>query len=300
LRVKFTLLMEVLQFSATSLQDFVDCQRRFQLRHLWEVAWPAPETDAPGEQETYARLGRELHGLIHQHLLGFPVETLSDFTRDPELDRWWQAYLAYAPALGNARVIPEVALSISLCGHRLVARYDAIVMSDEDSVEQPRFTIFDWKTYRRRPTRQWLASRLQTRIYPLVLVQAGMRLNDGQPIRPGDIEMRYWLAGHAAQVEAFVYNQAAYESDLKYAEDLTRQVVRRVEEAASRSALDEPWALTDNWQRCRFCVYRSLCKRGVVGGPLGQYIEGSEPEGEEPQSQGEGTADWGQIQDTVY
>jgi PD-(D/E)XK nuclease superfamily len=292
--------MELLQFSATSLQDYVECHRRFQLRHLWEVAWPAPETDAPGEQEANARRGRELHSLIHQHLSGLPAETLADSARDPQLDRWWRSFLAYAPQLVNARVIPEVTLSTSLSGHRLMARYDALAICRRASAGLPPFTIFDWKTFRRRPARQWLADRLQTRVYPLVLVQAGARMNDGQPIAAGDVEMRYWWAEHATQVDTFAYSEARYQSDVDAVGDLIRQVVRRLDAANADSGTDEPWTLTDNWQCCRFCAYRSLCKRGAVGGPLEDYAQSDDLSEEAPLSPDEHAAHGGQIQDMLY
>ena len=32
-------------FSQGSLQDYVDCQRRFQLRYLMKLAWPAVDAE---------------------------------------------------------------------------------------------------------------------------------------------------------------------------------------------------------------------------------------------------------------
>jgi hypothetical protein len=46
------------QFSQTSLQDFSDCQRRFQLRYLQEQDWPAPVAEPMAEMERADTLGR--------------------------------------------------------------------------------------------------------------------------------------------------------------------------------------------------------------------------------------------------
>jgi hypothetical protein len=110
------------QFSATSLQDYVDCSRRFQLRYILQVAWPAHRTEPIGEQERHRRLARDFHWLAHQHLLGIPTETLCASIHDPDLERWWKAYLAYVAALGDARVMPELGLSIPLAGYRVMAQ----------------------------------------------------------------------------------------------------------------------------------------------------------------------------------
>ena len=287
-------LFKAFQFSATSLQDYADCPRRFQLRYLLEVAWPAPEAEPVGEQERHGRLARDFHRLAHQHLLGLPAEALSASVHDADLGRWWQAYLAYAATFSRAGVMPEIGLSTALAGYRLVAQYDAVVAGQ--SADLPHFLIIDWKTYRQRPTRAWLAGRLQTRVYPLVLAQTGAPLNGGDAIQPGKIEMRYWLAEYPTDPEAFSYDDTAYQSDLAYLTGLIAEIAGRATRQGNRA---DVWPLTDDLRRCRFCNYRSLCRRGAVAGPLAEYPEGEESiGGEEPGPDVD--LDWGQVQEIAY
>jgi len=287
-------LSKTFQFSATNLQDYAECARRFQLRYLLEVAWPAPEAEPVGEQERQSRLGRDFHRLVHQHLLGLPAESLSATIYDPDLERWWRAYLTYAATLNGASALPEIGLSTALAGYRLVAQYDAIVVGQ--AADPHRFLIVDWKTYRQRPTRAWLAGRLQTRVYPLVLAQAGAPLNGGDPIRPDQIEMRYWLAEYPTAPETFAYDEPAYRSDLDYATALITEIAGR---AVSQGGRADVWPLTDDVRRCRFCNYRSLCRRGTVAGPLDEYLEeGEAAGGDEPSPDFD--LDWGQVQEIVY
>ena len=56
------------QFSQGSLQDFVDCRRRFQLRYIQGVAWPALQTEPAMENERSMQQGARFHHLVHQHL----------------------------------------------------------------------------------------------------------------------------------------------------------------------------------------------------------------------------------------
>jgi hypothetical protein len=246
---------------------------------------------------------------VHQHLLGIPTENLSASVHDPDLGRWWQAYLSYVSNFSDAKVLPEVGLSTPLAGYRLMAQYDAVVVSD-----QPTILIVDWKTYRQRPSRDWLAQRLQTRVYPVVLIQAGASITKiahsedfGHPVEPGAVEMRYWLAEYPEDPESFRYDEAIYQADLGYLVDLITEINERLSDReymtrSSKGATpDEIWPLTADVRRCRFCNYRSLCERGDVAGPLVEYLDDGYSD-----SLGAGESeldidlDWGQVQEIVY
>ena len=317
-------LPKTFQFSASSLQDYVDCPRRFQLRYLLRVSWPAPEAEPIAEQERHSQLARNFHQLVHQHLLGLPIETLSASVQDPDLERWWQAYLAYTPSLRPFQAIPEVTLSTPVSGYRLMAQFDAILNKEhappDESVisvpqsQPPSLLIIDWKTYAHLPLRAWLAGRLQTRVYPFVLVEAGMSLFDrfpardkGSVVNPGQVEMRYWLAEYPQLPEVFVYNTGAYQADLAYLSALVTEITehaRRTSPAlgsARTFASDEIWSLTSDVHQCRFCNYRSLCGRGDTAGQLSEYVRDND-EGREPGGDNDlgFDLDWGQIQEIVY
>jgi hypothetical protein len=170
------------------------------------------------------------------------------------------------------------------------------------------FLIVDWKTFRQRPPRAWLAGRLQTRVYPLVWVQAGAALvrsargeDDDHPIQPDQVEMRYWLAEYPQTPEVFGYDVATYQADLDYLTVLITEIAERAEAGlAAASAFDNVWPLTDDRSHCRFCSYRSLCERGHEAGPLAEYLE-SEPGGlASDVGDFSFDLDWGQVQEIVY
>lgn len=240
------------QFSQGSLQDYVDCPRRFQLHHLQRVAWPAIEAEPALENERFMQQGAAFHRLVHQQLLGLPVEQLSRLVTDPDLSRWWRNYLENRPAdLLPPTYYPESLLSAPIGDYRLVARYDLVAVDTGR-----RAAIVDWKTSRRRSPRRWLAERLQTQVYPYLLVQAGAHLNGGQPLEPEQVEMIYWFADFPDQPERFAYDAAQYKADEAYLESLVEQI-------ASRAAEDDGFPLTTERRHCRHCRYRSLCRRGV-------------------------------------
>ena len=251
------------QFSQSSLQDFADCQRRFQLRYIQQRAWPAVEAEPAIDNELYMQRGARFHHMLHQYFLGVPAQHIANQVRDDEIvNRWWANFTDlsdFANLTGHK--FPEISLSAPIAEARIVAKYDLLTLtpgpSPSGSGEQA--IIYDWKTSRKQPKREWLIQRLQTRVYPYLLVRAGAQLNDGLAIKPKQIEMIYWYSDFPDQPAHFPYSQKQFKEDEAY-------LTRLIEEIRSISEEDAP--LTEDERRCRFCIYRSLCNRGVGAGPL--------------------------------
>lgn len=261
------------QFSQASLQDYVDCRRRFLLRYILRLSWPAVETEPFLEHERYLQQGATFHRLAQQHLLGIPAERLETMIHDPDLERWWQHFKAFALGLrepGNSAgfsLYPEFSLSAPLGGFRIVAKFDLVAVSP-----QGLLLIYDWKTSRSQPRRKFLEKRLQTRVYPYLLARSGEYLNQGRSVQPDLVEMIYWFANHPEQQVRFPYNHTAYQADESYLEDLIGSI-QRLEEAEFHLTADE--------RRCAFCTYRSLCNRGTSAGSINDLLNEAEMDGEE-------------------
>jgi hypothetical protein len=259
-------LPENFQFSQSSLQDFSDCRRRFQLRYIQALAWPAVETEPVLEHERYLQKGLDFHRLVHQHLLGVPSEVLSSMLHDEELRRWWENYLKFIgdftgiSELGNLEKTtryPEISLTAPIGDYRLVAKYDLILLTPDG-----RAIIYDWKTSRKLPQRRWLEERLQTRLYPYLLHRAAGHLEKAVPHDPEGVEMVYWFTGFPDQPQRFTYDLAKFRKDEQYLTDLVETI---------RDLDQDQFSLTGDERRCAYCVYRSLCDRGVSAGSLGEF-----------------------------
>ncbi|HUW12148.1 MAG TPA: PD-(D/E)XK nuclease family protein [Anaerolineae bacterium] len=253
------------QFSQGSLQDYVDCPRRFHLRYVQRLAWPAIDAEPALENERYLQQGAAFHRLAHQHALGIPADKLAVATDadDADIRRWWRNYLQSGPAGLPAIRYPEVVLSAPLEGYRLLARYDLVAIDPAMGAATgrgQRVVIVDWKTSRRRTPRERLQGRLQTRVYPFLLVQAGSHLNNVHPVLPEQVEMVYWFSDFPADPERFSYDQAQHEADEAYLAELIGEIAGRT--------TDEDFPLTADERRCRYCRYRSLCRRGERAGLL--------------------------------
>jgi len=242
--------------SQSSLQDYLDCAQRFKLRYLDRLSYPAVETEPTLENEKHQQEGEYFHRLVQQHLIGIPAEQIAKFASTPNLQRWWENFQNSQDLTGFKNLsglYPEATLSAPLGKYRLLAKYDLIALQDGKAV------IYDWKTYRKRPRNEWLAARMQTRVYRALLVQAGAHLNGSKPFDPEQIEMIYWFADFPDDTARFPYTTAQFKRDW----DL---LVKLSEEVASASS----YPLTEDRQKCAFCTYRSYCERGVRAGDIEQ------------------------------
>jgi hypothetical protein len=242
-------------FSQSSLQDYADCPRRFQLRYLDHLVYPAAESEPALENERHLLEGQHFHRLAQQYLLGIPTEKLELLANTPNLQRWWENFMNARDLTGLkdlSGLYPEVTLSAPLGDFRLVAKYDLIAFMKDEKI-----VIYDWKTYRKRPRNEWLSARWQTRVYRSLLVAAGSQLNGGKPIVPERCEMVYWFSNFPDDLARFPYNEAQYKRDW----DALVKLTEEIQSAAS-------YPLTEDRQKCAYCPYRSYCDRGIQAGDL--------------------------------
>ncbi|CAG1010593.1 hypothetical protein ANAEL_03982 [Anaerolineales bacterium] len=250
--------------SQSSLQDYQDCPRRFELRYLQRLAYPAIEMEPALENEKHQREGEYFHRLVQQHLIGIPAEQVGRLANTENLQRWWSNFQDFGSFKDFRSLHPEITLSAPLGKFRLVAKYDLIAINGD------RATIFDWKTYRRRPKNEWLHVRWQTRVYRALLAKAGSHLNSGKSFAPEHIEMVYWFADFPSEPARFPYKADQFKRDWD-------ALTRIADEIAAGST---PWHFppgqvslttssypkTDEVSKCGYCPYRSYCNRGVRAG----------------------------------
>ena len=243
-------------FTQGSLQDYADCARRFELRYILRLRYPALEVNQWLEYEERIRQGNRFHKLVQQHLLGVPADLLAaSLADDTDLAQWWHNYLERGLAGLPPERHAEITLQATLGGERLVAKYDLLALEAGGAA-----VIVDWKTGERIPSQHHLRGRMQTVVYRYVLAQAGAHLYGG-PIPPERIRMDYVYVAQGGQRISFDYSTA------QMAEDEARllEMIRAI------GAADE-FPLTENERRCRFCTYRAFCGRGEAGDLL-EFVE---------------------------
>lgn len=245
--------MQILNtLSQSSLQDYYDCPRRFELRYLQQLSYPAIETEPAIENEQHQKEGEYFHRLVQRHFVGIEDEQLAKLANTDNLQRWWENFNSAKDLTGFKNLSglkAEITLSAPLGSYRLVAKYDLI------AIDKGKVFIYDWKTYRKRPKTEWLAIRWQTRVYRALLAQAGAHLNNGKQIQPEQIEMIYWFANFPNEPATFKYDSNQFKRDWD-------ALTRLAEEIKSA----ESFPKTDDTNKCLYCPYRSYCNRGVKAG----------------------------------
>jgi len=246
-------------FSQSNLKDYLDCPYRFYLRYILRTKWPALLVDDALEFEQRGKAGARFHRLFQQYLLGLPQSTLNEVAEadpDPNFSDWWENFLAFVPPHLKGKRYVEMTLSTNLEGRRLVAKYDLILVQDK------KLLIFDWKTSSKMPKKTWLLNRVQTKLYQFILAQSGGTLSSYDSIDPEDIVMNYWFSAHPDTLVSLNYSEKTYQEDLTFFKELIQEIATRKEENFYR---------TSDLNKCRYCVYRSHCDRGVKAGDLERF-----------------------------
>lgn len=247
-------------FSQSSLQDYTDCPRRFELRYIDQVLWPAVETAPVLENERRQIEGQIFHRMVQQYFIGLPVEKVTPFASSENLIRWWENFLAQQPEFPEHKIFTELTLSTPIGRHRLIAKFDLLaVKAGEHAV------IYDWKTYRNKPKRNWMLDRLQTKVYLSLILRAGQSVNNGVTIKPDQAEMVYWFSEYPDSSETIKFDQLHFDP-------IWINLENRVSEIDARQS----FPMTENEKQCSYCVYRSYCERGVSAGE-GDDIDAVDP-----------------------
>lgn len=247
-------------FSQSSLQDYFDCPRRFELRYIEKLDWPAVEAEPVAENERRMADGNFFHRLAQQYLLGLPAEKLTRLATSPDLSRWWDNFhQSFSSPSDLGSLHAETVLSAPIGSHRLLAKFDLIAVRDGQA------TIYDWKTYHKRPQNEWMAVRMQTKVYRYLLAKAGIQLNGGKPFAPNSIQMIYWFTDFPSEPAIFPYDESQFKRD----ESVLEKLISDIEASTS-------FPLTDDQGKCRFCAYRSHCNRGVTAGDWREAEEEAE------------------------
>lgn len=224
------------------LDSFRICQRRFQLRYLEAVPWPAMSLEP--EAEKARNLGNRFHQMLNRHFLGLPVTAGEAI--EPELDRWWKLFLEWEPTLPDGSRYPEFTLTIPVGEHFVVGRLDLLIIAEGQA------RIFDWKTGARPRSLKQLWGDLQTHLYLTIVVEGAEVI--GESLNPDDVSLTYWYSGDRPKTVNLRYDATKH----RHFWYEIQEVVSQIDTMMSQK---KDWSLTSDHSRCGRCPYQIICNR---------------------------------------
>lgn len=250
-----------LHFSQSNFQDFKECPRRFQLKVIDNISWPAAYLEPLSQLEKATDTGNKFHQLCHQFFSGIDSDSLTKTIIDPGLKLMWENFTDFANTIQADNRHSEIILSTPFMGHQIIAKYDMVLQTPEG-----KFIIYDWKTSTHKPSRTLLSQRFQTFLYPYILVNAGSGIFKADQISPADISMNYWYPMSSDPEELFPYSDTLYSDNIEYLTELISEIDGLIDSGSI-------FPLTDELDNCSKCIYRSLCERGIHAGDLDIFSE---------------------------
>lgn len=238
--------------SQGKLATFFACQRRFQLRYLRRLPWPA----APLDDQTAASLerGQQFHQLLQRHFLHLPIEPAAIV--DETVRRWWSLFARswrQFPELSRSdnRFLTEISLTVPIGDALLNGRFDLLVIGTAGAT--PFAHLFDWKTGKAHSEAD-LRQSWQTRLYLALLAAGGTALlPSGKSLSPAQIAITYWYVTEPDTPRTIQYSAAWHKQNWDEIQAVVAQITAQWEQ--------ERWPLTEDWSLCQACAYQTYCGR---------------------------------------
>lgn len=266
-------------FSQSNLQTFTYCRRRFYLRYIKKLIWPAQLVgDDQYIQDRDA--GVRFHRLVHQHFLGFDPALLKKVAKadsDHRVAEWFKTFLASPISRLKGKLITETLYTTNIAGYSLSAKVDLL------QIDAGKVTIYDWKTSRKLPTLAILQKQAQSKVYPLVISIVFQK--DLAALKPPLLSMVYWEPNFPEQTIVINSSQSDWE---KYEIETTALIDLIL------SLETEEFVKTLDIRKCGWCEYRSYCQRGNVAQDWEEHPE-SDLIDDEIKIPGDAVDTWGSV-----
>ncbi len=227
-------------FSRARLVDFLTCPRRFELRYLRRLVWPA----APLDEKTAVSLqqGQQFHNLLERRFLHLPIN-IGDHS--PTIRSWYNIFQQNKTMLPNGEYLPELTLTVPIGNHFLTGRFDLLVQKND------HLHLFDWKTGRPRNLAA-LHADWQTRLYLAMIVESGQAITPA-PITPENVSMTYWYVNEPNSPHHIRYDAAWHERNWAEIEEIVVDINGRL--------TTNIWEKTTDSEECRNCPYQIYCSQ---------------------------------------
>lgn len=230
--------------SAMALATYQSCPLRFRFRYLDNLYWSRIWGAAPDERRALEK-GQNFHLMARRYYAGVDPAQVADPVDQRELDAWLGLLQVFLPLTFDRQFYPELELRLNRPDLRLMAKFDLLVV-DPDG----RATLFDWKTEKRMPRRDYLRKAMQTVVYRYMLCAAGGQYSHRGRFKPDEVSMVYWNPLYPHKWERLEYTEAQYQKDEQFLQSRVAQIFRTPRDL---------FLATTEESVCRHCEYQMIC-----------------------------------------
>lgn len=226
--------------SATALECYEYCPRRFQHRYLDHLPTAGPDKESAARMER----GSLFHRLVLWDDLGLDTSLILDSAADPLLAEQWSAYQSFRETQQHeqAPLQHDVSLTASCGGIPVMAKIDALRIDPAGGV-----TIYDWKTSE-QPNTTSLHGSPQSKVYPYVVWEVLGKQPGTALTQPEQIRFVYWFPSHPGLPHEIQYSSDLLVSGSEWLGDLLATITS-----------DDVFEMTTDRARCQRCAYIAHC-----------------------------------------
>ena len=226
-------------YSQNSINTYKSCPLKFKYKYIDNISWRYDDF-LSNEYYEGLKLGREFHLLCERYFSNIPLGEINN----DKFNKWINKIKKVVPIRNEYTYLPEYEVRLNLNGNKVLAKYDLIVLR-ENEIE-----IWDWKTESKEINYKNVESRVQTILY-LVLAKEVIPKVLNIDIPSENITMKYYQPEFNDEPICIKY------SDEKHKEYINRinQYITLMKKINYKNDIE----IDKNNKHCSYCEFNKLC-----------------------------------------
>lgn len=198
-------------YTQSSLGVFMQCPLKFRYRYF-EGLYGSEKEEL---KESFEK-GSRFHLLAERYFKGIDIE--GEYIEDGELKELFENLKENYPLREEYRYFSEFEIRERTKNIRLMARYDLIIIKPNNRVE-----IVDFKTNRRRLSKEGIEGSLQTKIY-LYLLKENFKSVFGNMRKIKNLNMVYYQTEYPGKNLEVKYDEKAHRENMEFLKETLENI----------------------------------------------------------------------------
>jgi len=233
-------------YSQNSINTYKSCPLKFKYKYIEKINWKHDDIESREYYESL-KIGTEFHLLCERYFSNIPLGIT--VATQPKFIKWIEKVKVLIPMQQEYTYLPEYEVRYKLNGNMIQAKYDLIVIK-ENEIE-----IWDWKTENKKVDYKNAENRMQTIVYMLLAKEVIPKLLNVN-IATENIKMKYYQPEFDTDCVTISY------SDEKHAIN-KKNIISYIDKIQNTKYNDKQetykYDLIKDKKHCQFCEFNKLC-----------------------------------------